>query len=78
LIVSVILVGALVIDGVLEELRDGGDGDAKLISAATWDVVALTIATAFAVYKPGRRLRQAGAREDDDSSSSEPSTQRRH
>ncbi len=55
LVVSVILVGALVIDGALDELRDGGDGDARLITGAAWDVVALTAATALAVYKPGRR-----------------------
>ncbi len=55
LIVSVILVGALVIDGALEQLRDGGDAHGALIAAATWDVVALTTATVLAVYKPGRR-----------------------
>ena len=55
LVVSVIVVGALVIDGALNELRDGGDGETALIAAATWDVIALTTATALAVYKPGRR-----------------------
>ena len=57
LIVSVILVGALVIDGALEELRDGGDAEGRLIAAASWDVVALLAATTLAVYKPGKRLR---------------------
>jgi hypothetical protein len=42
------------------------------------DVVALTTATALAVYKPGRRLRRDGIRKDDDSSSAEPSTKRTH
>ena len=63
LIVSVILVGALVIDGALEQLRDGGDAQGKLIVAASWDVVALTTATVLAVYKPGRRRRRALTRE---------------
>jgi uncharacterized membrane protein len=63
LIVSVILVGALVIDGALEQLRDGGDAQGELIAAATWDVIALTTATALAVYKPGRRRHRALVRE---------------
>ncbi len=75
LIVSVILVGALVIDGALEDLRSGGDAEALLIAAAAWDVVALTAATALAVYKPGRRFRGTRAREGDDSSLAEPSKQ---
>jgi hypothetical protein len=63
LIVSVILVGALVIDGALEQLKDGGDAQGELIAAATWDVIALTTATFLAVYKPGRRRRRALIRE---------------
>jgi hypothetical protein len=55
LIASVILVGALVINGALEELRSGGSAEAELIGAASWDLVALTAATKLAVYKPGRR-----------------------
>jgi hypothetical protein len=73
LIASVILVGALVIDGALDELRSGGSAEAELIGAASWDVVALTAATTLAVYKPGRRRvpmssrPQSGQpREDDD------------
>ena len=61
LVVSVILVGALVIDGALEELRDGGDAEGRLIAAASWDLVALLAATTLAVYKPGRRLRAAAS-----------------
>jgi hypothetical protein len=78
LIVSVILVGAFIIDGALDELTNGSDAHAQLIAAATWDVVALTTATALAVYKPGRRLRRAGIRKDDASSPAAPSTQRSH
>jgi uncharacterized membrane protein len=49
LIVSVILAGALVIDGAL----NGGNAETALIAAASWDVIALMTATALAVYKPG-------------------------
>ena len=38
MIVSDILVGARVIDGALEELRDGGDAQGELIAAASWGV----------------------------------------
>ena len=56
LIVSVLLVGALVIDGALTTMLDGrGGAETRLIAAAAWDVLALTTATALAVYKPGRR-----------------------
>ena len=58
LIVSVILVGALVIDGALDEMLNGdGDAESSLIVAASWDVIALSVAVVFAVYKPGGRLR---------------------
>lgn len=66
LVVSVILVGALVIDGALDELQSGGDGDAELVMAAAWDVVALATATALAVYKPGQRLRKKPNRDLDE------------
>jgi Predicted integral membrane protein (DUF2269) len=56
LIISVILVGALVINGALEESLSGsGDADTALIAAAAYDVLALTPATGLAVYKPSRR-----------------------
>jgi predicted integral membrane protein DUF2269 len=56
LLLSVILVGALVIGPATNEMRDGnGDAEAVLIAAAAWDVLALTVATALSVYKPGRR-----------------------
>ena len=52
------------LDGALEQLRDGGDAQGKLIVAASWDVAALTTATVLAVYKPGRRRRRVLTRED--------------
>jgi hypothetical protein len=59
----VVAVGALVIDGALKQLREGGDAHGKLIAAASWDVVALTTATVLAVYKPARRMRRAVIRQ---------------
>lgn len=54
LIVSVILVGAFVIGPATTEMRDGGgDAETLLIAAATWDVLALTLATTLSVFKPG-------------------------
>jgi uncharacterized membrane protein SirB2 len=65
LILSVILVGAFVIGPATTEMRDGGgDSERLLIVAATWDVLALTVATALSVYKPGglRRRREVDKR----------------
>jgi uncharacterized membrane protein len=59
LIVSVILAGALVIDGALDDPTNGGNAETALIAAASWDVIALMTATALAVYKPGRGRRRA-------------------
>jgi hypothetical protein len=59
LIVSVILAGALVIDGALDDPTNGGNAETALIAAAGWDVIALMTATALAVYKPGRGRRRA-------------------
>jgi hypothetical protein len=57
LIVSVILVGALVISGGLDDMVNGGGGaENRLIAAAAYDVVALFLAACLAVYKPGRRI----------------------
>jgi uncharacterized membrane protein len=57
LIVSVILVGALVIDGALDEMTSGeSNAETRLIAAASWDVIVLTAAVVLAVYKPGGRL----------------------
>lgn len=62
LIISVMLVGTFVLPGT-EELRGGGGGaEVKLIAGAAYDVVALSIATALGVFKPGGRWRRRGAR----------------
>ncbi len=52
LIVTVIAVGAIVLRPVLTDDPDVGSG--PLIAGATWDVAALTTATALGVFKPGR------------------------
>jgi hypothetical protein len=52
LIVTVIIVGATVLRPVLTEDADQGSG--WLIAGATYDVVALSAATALSVFKPGR------------------------
>jgi len=62
LIFSVMLVGTFVLPG-LAALREGGPGlETRLIVGAAWDVVALTVATGLAVFKPGgiRRALQSG------------------
>jgi hypothetical protein len=55
LIVSVIVVGATVLRPVLDD--NGDPSSTPLIVGATYDVVALTAATALAVFKPGRPRR---------------------
>jgi hypothetical protein len=63
LLLSVILVGAFVIGPATNEMRYGnGDAETVLIAAAAWDVLALTVATALSVYKPGRRKERQGRR----------------
>lgn len=66
LILSVMLVGTFVLPG-LDALREGGPGlEARLIGGAAWDVLALIVATALAVFKPGsirRGLRADTVRE---------------
>jgi len=55
LIISVILVGAFVISPASSQMLAGdGDTTGRLIAAATYDVIALTAATALGVFKPGR------------------------
>jgi predicted Co/Zn/Cd cation transporter (cation efflux family) len=56
LILSVILVGSFVISGALDDMLNGGGAESELIAAAGYDVLALTVATGLAVYKPGRRM----------------------
>jgi hypothetical protein len=60
LIVSVILVGALLIGPSVAAMdSDPGAGrETVLILAAAYDVLALTLATALSVFKPGRRARR--------------------
>jgi hypothetical protein len=55
LIVSVILVGALVLN---EPLDDSASSSAPLIVGSAYDVVALTAATGLGVFKPGRAWRR--------------------
>lgn len=58
LIVSVILMGALVLGPAVDAIRAGdGSVEARILAGAAWDVVALVVATALSVYKPGRRRR---------------------
>lgn len=61
LIVTVLLIGAFVISPASSQMLDGdGDTTGRLIAAAAYDVVALTAATALAVFKPGRPFRRRG------------------
>jgi hypothetical protein len=56
LLLSVILVGAFVIGPATTSMRDGGSGaQTLLILASAYDVLALSLATALSVFKPGRR-----------------------
>jgi hypothetical protein len=58
LIVSVMVVGGVIIGPALDTMRHGGgDTTAQLIAAASYDVVALAIATGLSVFKPGRSFR---------------------
>ena len=58
LIISVMAVGGLVIDPAQTRMLNGiGDGVPQLIAAGAYDVVALTVAVALSVFKPGRPLR---------------------
>jgi Predicted integral membrane protein (DUF2269) len=62
LLVGVILVGALVIGPGTEAMRSGdGGAEARLIAGATYDVVALTVATGLSVFKPRRRRARRSA-----------------
>jgi hypothetical protein len=63
LIVTVLLVGAFVISPASAQMLDGnGDTTGRLVAGATYDVVALTAATALAVFKPGRAFRNSRQR----------------
>jgi hypothetical protein len=57
LILSVILVGALIIGpALLATLKQGANATPRLIAAAAYDIIALTVATALSVFKPGKRF----------------------
>lgn len=59
LIVSVLLVGGLVIAPASTQMLDGdADTTGRLIAAASYDVTALTLATALGVFKPGTPFRR--------------------
>lgn len=66
LLIGVILVGALVLGPGTDAMRTGtgsGSAEPRLIAGATFDVVALTLATGLSVFKPrmrgdGRRTRR--------------------
>lgn len=53
LIVSVMAVGGFVINPALATTLAGGDGTPRLIAAAAYDVLALSLATGLSVFKPG-------------------------
>ena len=58
LIVTVLLVGAFVIAPASSQMADGGaDATDTLIAGASYDVVALLVATILSVLKPGRAYR---------------------
>jgi len=57
LTVSVIVVGATVLRPVLDDASN--PNSTALILGAAYDVTALTVATALAVFKPGRARRRA-------------------
>ena len=77
LVVTVMLVGGFVLGPASNQMLDGrGDATDRLIARAAYDVVALTVATAAGVFKPGRpfRCRVEPSRCDDKRSRWPPST----
>jgi hypothetical protein len=57
-IVSVMAVGGFVIGPAMDAMLNGrGDATPQLIAAAAYDVLALSMATALSVFKPGRPFR---------------------
>ena len=56
LIVSVIAVGALVLNGGMNDMLTGrGGAEGRLIAGAAYDVAALSVAATLGVFKPGGR-----------------------
>jgi hypothetical protein len=65
LLVSVVLVGALLLGPSVEVVPDGGaDRTTVILGGASWDVVALALATGLSVYRPGRARRPRRARRE--------------
>jgi uncharacterized membrane protein len=61
-ILSVILVGAFVLGPSIAVMRHGAGGrEAALVIASAYQVLALTLATALSVFKPGGRRTRARA-----------------
>jgi hypothetical protein len=57
LIVSVMVVGGVVIGPAENAMMDGGaDASRQLMAAGAYDVLALAVATALSVFKPGGRF----------------------
>ena len=60
LVLSVMLVGGFFIGPAQTAMVEGnGDATRQLIAATSYDVLALALATALSVFKPGRPLRRA-------------------
>ena len=58
LIISVMVVGGLIINPAQTMMLEGsGDATSQLIAAGAYDVIALGVATALSVFKPGRPWR---------------------
>jgi hypothetical protein len=59
LIITVLLAGTFVIGPASNQMLNSGvDTTPRLIAAAAYDVVALTVAATLSVFKPGKRLRK--------------------
>jgi hypothetical protein len=58
LVLSVLLVGGVWLGPASNDLLDGVDRTRTLVIAATYDVIALTTATALSVFKPGGPFRR--------------------
>ena len=55
IVVSVMVVGGVMLGPASDQLLDGDtSATARLIAGATYDVIALAVATALGVFKPGR------------------------
>jgi hypothetical protein len=62
LTLSVMLVGGFVIGPAEDMMLQGGpDASGRLVAAASYDVLALAVATGLGVFKPGRAWRAARA-----------------